>query len=238
MIDLFRLHSVFNLGSWFCPYFYFWTVCLRVSVGGSGFWSGRGGAVHDATVSNVGADPPWSSSEKQHLLLERSQTAATTLLHRWSETSSLSNSPTLAQSLFVFLCFWLCCLTDVVSWLEVERLFHQSVFESMPLTRLDQKGVLVNAAGPLGTLEPAQQQTPTIIPWDNPLSYAKQQLNNLQTKGLLPCWLIQLLWSCDTGLHTLQSKLLFILTIGQTFLTEDAGNTEVLFICYYGSYYD
>ncbi|XP_051284825.1 sperm-associated antigen 17 isoform X4 [Dicentrarchus labrax] len=75
------------------------------------------------------------------------------------------------------------CTDDVVSWLEVERLFHQSVFESMPLTRLDQKGVLVNAPGPLGTLEPAQQQTSTIIPWDNPLSYAKQQLNNLRTKG-------------------------------------------------------
>ncbi|XP_044039721.1 sperm-associated antigen 17 isoform X2 [Siniperca chuatsi] len=73
---------------------------------------------------------------------------------------------------------------NVVTWLEVERLFHQSVFESMPLTKLDQKGVLLNAPGPLGILEPAQQQTPTIIPWDNPLSYAKQQLNNLRTKGL------------------------------------------------------
>lgn len=75
------------------------------------------------------------------------------------------------------------CPTDVVSWPEVERLFHQSVFEAMPLTRLNQKGVLLNAAGPL---EPGQQQTPTIMPWDNPLSYAKQQLHNLQTKGLLP----------------------------------------------------
>lgn len=72
-----------------------------------------------------------------------------------------------------------------MSWLEVERLFHQSVFESMPLTKLDQKGVLLNAAGPLGTLEPAQEPTPTTIPWDNPISYAKQQLNNLRTKGPL-----------------------------------------------------
>lgn len=70
-------------------------------------------------------------------------------------------------------------------WPEVERLFHQSVFESMPLTRLDQQGILLNAAGPQGTLEPAQQQIPTINPWDNPLSYAKQQLHNLQTKGLI-----------------------------------------------------
>ncbi|XP_049923564.1 sperm-associated antigen 17 isoform X3 [Epinephelus moara] len=72
---------------------------------------------------------------------------------------------------------------DVVSWLEVERLIHQSVFESMPLTRLDQKDVLLTAPGALETLEQAQPQTPTIIPWDDPLSYAKQQLDNLQTKG-------------------------------------------------------
>lgn len=78
------------------------------------------------------------------------------------------------------------CLTDVVSWPEVERLLHQSVFESMPLTRLDPKGVLVNAACPLGTLEPAQQQTPPVIPWDNPLTFAQQQLNDLQAKGLSP----------------------------------------------------
>ncbi|XP_054862915.1 sperm-associated antigen 17 [Amphiprion ocellaris] len=74
------------------------------------------------------------------------------------------------------------CTDDTVSWPEVERLCHQSVFETMPLTRLDQQGVLVNAARPLGTLEPAQQQT-SIIPWDNPTSYAKHQLHNLQNKG-------------------------------------------------------
>ncbi|XP_045921356.1 sperm-associated antigen 17 isoform X4 [Micropterus dolomieu] len=76
------------------------------------------------------------------------------------------------------------CTDDVVSWRDVERLFHQSVFESMPLTRVDQKGVLLNAPGPIGTLGAAQQPTPTIIPWDNPQSYAKQQLNILQAKGL------------------------------------------------------
>ncbi|XP_070710647.1 sperm-associated antigen 17 [Pempheris klunzingeri] len=74
------------------------------------------------------------------------------------------------------------CTDDVVSWHEVECLFHQSVFESMPLTRLDQKGVLQNTPGPLGTPEIAQQ-APIIIPWDNPLLYAKQQLNKLWTKG-------------------------------------------------------
>ncbi|XP_034425328.1 sperm-associated antigen 17 isoform X1 [Hippoglossus hippoglossus] len=88
------------------------------------------------------------------------------------------------------------CTDDVVSWPQVERLFHQSVFETMPLTRLDQNSVLQKAAGTQGTLEPAQQQeTPTIIPWDNPQSYAKQLPHKLKTKG-------------------------------PTFLTEEPGNTE------------
>uniref|UniRef100_A0A3B4WSB5 Uncharacterized protein n=1 Tax=Seriola lalandi dorsalis TaxID=1841481 RepID=A0A3B4WSB5_SERLL len=78
------------------------------------------------------------------------------------------------------------CTDDAVSWPEVERLFHQSVFETMPLTRLDQKGVLLNTAGPQGSLGQAQQQTATIIPWDDPLSYAKQQLHDLRTKGMFP----------------------------------------------------
>ncbi|XP_029382247.1 sperm-associated antigen 17 [Echeneis naucrates] len=80
------------------------------------------------------------------------------------------------------------CTDDDVSWPEVVRLFHQSVFEALPLTRLDQKGVLQNAAGPYGTLGAAQEQTP-IIPWDDPLSYAKQQFHNLRTKG--PTFLTQ-----------------------------------------------
>ncbi|XP_069374874.1 sperm-associated antigen 17 isoform X3 [Paralichthys olivaceus] len=88
------------------------------------------------------------------------------------------------------------CTDDVVSWPQVERLLHQSVFETMPLTRHDQNNVLQKAAGPQGTLEPAQQQqTPTIIPWDNPHSYAEQHLQKLKTKG-------------------------------PTFLTEDPGKTE------------
>ncbi|XP_068444068.1 sperm-associated antigen 17 isoform X2 [Clinocottus analis] len=74
------------------------------------------------------------------------------------------------------------CTDDLVSWLEVERLIHQSVFESMPLTKLGPNGVLQNAPGLQGPPYPAQQQTPTIIPWDNPLSYAKQQCNNLRAK--------------------------------------------------------
>ncbi|KAF3836961.1 hypothetical protein F7725_004425 [Dissostichus mawsoni] len=74
------------------------------------------------------------------------------------------------------------CTDDVVSWLEVERLVHRSVFESMPLTRLDSKGVLLKPPGQLGTLRPAQEQM-THQPWDNPLSYSKQQINTLRTKG-------------------------------------------------------
>ncbi|XP_059211469.1 sperm-associated antigen 17 isoform X3 [Centropristis striata] len=75
------------------------------------------------------------------------------------------------------------CTDDAVSWMEVERLIHQSVFESMPLTRLDQKGVLLNVPGPLGPMELTEQQASIIIPWDNPLSFAKQQLIKLQNKG-------------------------------------------------------
>lgn len=72
------------------------------------------------------------------------------------------------------------CLTDGVSWLEVERLFHRSVFESMPLTRVNQEGVLVN--DPLGRMEADEA-----IPWDDPQCYAQQQLKNLQNKGSLAC---------------------------------------------------
>ncbi|KAM8900354.1 sperm-associated antigen 17 isoform 2-T3 [Spinachia spinachia] len=74
------------------------------------------------------------------------------------------------------------CTDEIVWWPEVERLIHQSVFESMPLTRLDPNGVLQNAPGPVGALNPAEQQTPIVIPWDSPLSYAKQQ-RTLQTEG-------------------------------------------------------
>nr|XP_020479386.1 sperm-associated antigen 17 [Monopterus albus] len=78
------------------------------------------------------------------------------------------------------------CTDDAVSWPEVERLLHQSVFETMPLTGVDRHGVLLNTVRP-----------PTAVPWDNPLSYAEQQLHNLRTKA-----------------------------IGPTFVTEDPGSTE------------
>ena len=128
-----------------------------------------------------------------------------------------------------------CHPADVVSWPQVERLFHQSVFETMPLTRLDQNSVL-QKAGTQGTLEPVQQQeTPTIIPWDNPQSYAKQLLHKLNTKGLL--FLFGEFSNCDVVIfgniqmcvHLYYYTSSFISIIGPTFLTEDPGNTEVLF---------
>ncbi|XP_030578529.1 sperm-associated antigen 17 [Archocentrus centrarchus] len=69
------------------------------------------------------------------------------------------------------------CTDDNVLWPEVERFFHQSVFEAMPLTTVDQQGVL------LGTPGPAQQQPSTVIPWDDPLAFAKQQLHNMRNEG-------------------------------------------------------
>ncbi|XP_055012804.1 sperm-associated antigen 17 [Boleophthalmus pectinirostris] len=74
------------------------------------------------------------------------------------------------------------CTNDVVPWPDVERLFDQSVFESMPLTQLDQRGVLLKPNQPLDSLGSRQDST-TAIPWDDPLSFAKQQLWQLQNLG-------------------------------------------------------
>lgn len=181
-----------------------WVDILRLCVSfldGSGFWSSRGGNVHDEAVSIVGADPLCTSAEKGQHLLDGSETATATLLHWRSETRDLSLSLCLWKKLlnhhFEIDIVMLWYVTDVVSWPEVERLFCQSVFESMPLTSLDEKGVLLNAPGLLGTLEPAHQQPATVIPWDNPLSYAKEQLHNLRTKGLLLHSLVQLHYWCS-----------------------------------------
>ncbi|XP_054907020.1 sperm-associated antigen 17 isoform X2 [Poeciliopsis prolifica] len=65
------------------------------------------------------------------------------------------------------------CTDEGMPWSEVERLFDQSVFEAMPLTTVDQLGVLLNHNEP--------QQTQKIIPWGNPLLYAKQRLQTSQT---------------------------------------------------------
>ncbi|XP_070400370.1 sperm-associated antigen 17 isoform X1 [Nothobranchius furzeri] len=68
------------------------------------------------------------------------------------------------------------CTDDEVSWPDVERLFHQSVFEAMVLKTVDQHGVLLNNPG-------TEEHTSDVIPWDNPLLYAKQQLHKLRTEG-------------------------------------------------------
>lgn len=98
---------------------------------------------------------------------------------RWHISGSVPQFFPLKENRLLFL-----CRTDVVSWPEVERLFHQSVFESMPLTGLDQQGVLIKTRGPLGTMEAAEPPKGPVIPWDDPLAYAKQQLWNLQTEGI------------------------------------------------------
>ncbi|XP_043953530.1 sperm-associated antigen 17 isoform X2 [Gambusia affinis] len=65
------------------------------------------------------------------------------------------------------------CTDEGMPWSEVERLFDQSMFEAMPLTTVDQMGVLLN--------DDETQQTQTVIPWANPLLYAKQKLQTPQT---------------------------------------------------------
>lgn len=64
----------------------------------------------------------------------------------------------------------------------VEHLLDQSVLEAMPLSTVDQQGVFVDDSQ--GALEAAA------IPWDDPFTFAKQQLHKLlQTKGEFPGWI-------------------------------------------------
>ncbi|XP_061664678.1 sperm-associated antigen 17 isoform X2 [Syngnathoides biaculeatus] len=73
------------------------------------------------------------------------------------------------------------CTDDKISWPQAQRLFHQSVFESMPLTGLDDDGVLAKDCRPLGMVQ--QSKKHPVNPWDNPLSFAKQKLRNLRKKS-------------------------------------------------------
>ncbi|KAL1021782.1 hypothetical protein UPYG_G00017870 [Umbra pygmaea] len=63
------------------------------------------------------------------------------------------------------------CTDELLSWPEVERLFRQFVFESIPLTSLDQSGLLTAAASP----------QPTCLPWDDPVCFAKRYLRHSNT---------------------------------------------------------
>lgn len=111
------------------------------------------------------------------LLLEGCQAAAPVLLRRRSESSSALRSTSLFLS-FLNKAHTFDLSAGVVTWAEVEWMFHQSVLESMPLTKLDQQGVLLDVA--------AQQNAVVVSPWDNPLAFAKKQLCRLQVEGQHP----------------------------------------------------
>lgn len=51
----------------------------------------------------------------------------------------------------------------------------------MPLSGLDRHGVLERRSALLGALDPAQQHT--VLPWDDPPSFANLQLKKEQTQG-------------------------------------------------------
>ncbi|XP_054608540.1 sperm-associated antigen 17 isoform X2 [Dunckerocampus dactyliophorus] len=72
------------------------------------------------------------------------------------------------------------CTDDEVSWPQVERFIHQSVFESMQLTAVDEDGVLGKDSRVLGMVESVKKHP--IIPWDNPLSFAKKNLRKKRPK--------------------------------------------------------
>ncbi|XP_053716794.1 sperm-associated antigen 17 [Synchiropus splendidus] len=65
---------------------------------------------------------------------------------------------TIKKQLFHF------CTDERISWSEVERLFQQSVFECMTLSRLGQGGLQCEAGVP---------DEPTILPWDDPIAFAQ-----------------------------------------------------------------
>ncbi|XP_045065575.1 sperm-associated antigen 17 isoform X3 [Coregonus clupeaformis] len=60
------------------------------------------------------------------------------------------------------------CTDESLSWPEVERVVRQFVFESMPLTQLEEGGLLTSAGSP----------QPTCLPWDDPVSFAKNYLRH------------------------------------------------------------
>ena len=121
-----------------------------------------------------GQGAPWRRKIRQdleHLCADGEKTAKHTHTHTSSATFT---SHTCAAGAL-----------DAASWREVERFFHQSVFESMPLTRLNQDGVLERSSTLLGAPEAARQHT--VLPWDEPLSFANLQLKNKQARGHFLC---------------------------------------------------
>lgn len=70
-----------------------------------------------------------------------------------------------------------------VSWMEVQRLFHLSVFESLQLANGDLDKVLDQETAELS-------KSSTVIPWDDPLSFARDQLRRRNSEGFPSCCFI------------------------------------------------
>ncbi|XP_066563697.1 sperm-associated antigen 17 [Amia ocellicauda] len=65
------------------------------------------------------------------------------------------------------------CTDETLSWSEVERAFNQFLFESMKLTEVDDRGFLTET-----TLE-----EPGVIPWDDPVLFAKELTTKQMNKS-------------------------------------------------------
>ncbi|XP_061146647.1 sperm-associated antigen 17-like isoform X2 [Syngnathus typhle] len=72
------------------------------------------------------------------------------------------------------------CTGDEVSWPQAEHFFQRSVLESMLLSQVEEDGVLGKDCRALGMAHQAKEQP--VIPWDDPLSFAKHKFSNLRRK--------------------------------------------------------
>lgn len=113
--------------------------------------------------------------------------------------------------------------------MEVQRLFHLSVFESLPLAERDLDKVLDQDAGLLQSPDAAgQSKSHTIIPWDDPLSFARDQLRRRHAEGLPLYWLDFML---QNSFKTKKKPcFLFTLITAQSFLTSIPDSTQVLVV--------
>lgn len=113
--------------------------------------------------------------------------------------------------------------------MEVQRLFHLSVFESLPLAERDLDKLLDQDSGLLLSPDDAGQgKSRTIIPWDDPLSFARDQLRRRHAEGLPSYWLDFIPRNSVKTQKT--TCILFTLIAAQTFLTSDPDSTQVLVV--------